>query len=304
MRSCFFRLVSALLLAPVAGVPAEIDRKAANAADSPGQLRQLASQKQALLNQLLGDSLAVARINASGNAQAQQFMAGARERYMKGLGELDSGHLVAANELFSEAIWMLGFARRLAPDANDRAQEERARNSQLLASIDSLRRSYRNHLHHLARSENEDPGWRTVTDLIETAKAHARAERLLEANHLLLQAEYGLLEAFGAVLRSKTIDYTPHFSDVQGEFHFEFERNRSYGELVPIAIAELKPLPEAVKLIARYVGSNRTLRDESQSLAASRNFTAALRRIREGTAELQRALLAAGLAVPQEAKDK
>lgn len=297
-------VLASLFLASAAGLAAETERKGVPASATALNLRQLVKQKQELLNQLLGDSLAAARINASGNAQAQQFMSGARERYIKAVAVLQSADLGAANELFNEAIWMIGMARRLVPDSLERANEYRARYSQLLSSIESLRRSYRVHLSHLKRGENEDPGWRKVSGLVEEARTHAAAERLLEANRALLQAEYNLLAAFGTVFGTTTLDYTPHFSDAKEEFQFEFERNRSYGDLVPMAIAELKPSAQAIGLIARYVESNRVFRDRAQHLAASKNYPEALKNIREATAELQRALLAAGLVVPQEMKDQ
>jgi len=292
------------LVAIPAALAAGHERKGASTGATTSNLPQLVKQKQAFLNRLLGDSLAAARIDASGNAQAQQFMSGARERYMKGVGVLQSGETGAANELFNEAIWMIGMARRLVPDSSDRLNENRARYSQMLASIESLRKSFRLHLSHLGRSESDDPGWRRVSNLIDEAKAHAGAERLVEANRTLLQAEYGLLAAFNSVLSARTIDYTPHFSDAKDEFQYEFDRNRSYGDLVPLAIAELTPSGDAIKLIARHVESNRALRDRAQQLAANRNFQAALNSIREATEALQRALFAAGLVVPQEAKDQ
>lgn len=292
------------LVAGPAAITAEHERKGASAGAASSDLPQLVKQKQAFLNRLLGDSLAAVRIDASGNAQAQQFMGGARERYMKGVGVLQSGETGAANELFNEAIWMIGMARRLVPDSSDRIHENRVRYSQMLASIESLRKSYRLHLSHLGRSESRDQGWRRVSSLIDEAKAHAGADRLVEANRSLLQAEYSLLAAFNTVLSARTIDYTPHFSDAKEEFQFEFERNRSYGDLVPLAIAELKPSGDAIKLIARHVESNRALRDRAQQFAANRNLQAALQSIRDGTAELQRALLAAGLVTPQEVKDQ
>lgn len=291
-----------MLLVPALGTTAELKREGAASAPevSPAHLRQLVAQKQAMLGQMLGDSAATARIDASRNAQAQQSLAGARERYLKGMRELDSGNVGGANELFNEAILLLGIARRLAPDAAGRMEEERDRYARLLASIESLGRSYRIHLIHLARSESDDPGWRAVKQLVDTAKTHGSANRLVEANRLLLQAEYALLEAFGGVLRSNAIDYTPHFSDVRDEFQFEYERNQSYSELVPLAIAELKPSADATRLITRYMESSRKLRDQAFQLAGSRKFSEALASIRAGTEELQRALAAAGLVVPKE----
>lgn len=296
--------VAWLCLAVSAGLTAEGERRIAPAAPADPHLRELIKQKQAFLDQLIGDSLAAARITASGNAEAQQFMGGARQQYMKAVGVLQSGDLDAANALLNESIWMMGMARRLVVDEAHRINEYRARYEQLLASIESLRTSYRSHLSRLGRSEDEDAGWRTVNRLTEQARALAGAQQLAEANRTLFQAESSLLAAFSSVLGTSTIDYTPRFSDAADEFRFEFERNRNYAELVPLAIAELKPSGDAVRLIARYVESDRAFRDRAQKLAANRNYREALNNIRSGTAELQRALAIAGLSVPQESADQ
>jgi hypothetical protein len=292
--------VAALLIDGTA-LAADVKRVPDPAVANPAQIRVLVRQKQVLLDQLLGDSLAAARIDASGNTQAQQFLNGAREFYMKGVGMLHADDHEGANKSFNEAIWMMGVARQLVPDIADKGSEQRLRYNQLSSGIESLRRSYRTHLSHLGRTEAEDPAARKVAGLVAVARKHADGGRLAEANGALIRAEYDLLEAFGKVLRTSAIDYTPHFSDAKDEFQFEFERNRSYNELVPVAIAELKPAPDAVRLIVRMVESNRAARELAQRQAANKNFEAALKSIRDGTAELERALLAAGLVMPQEA---
>lgn len=304
MMSADWRLaVIALSCASVAGWAAQGEHKGSAAAIPLSHLRELVAQKKALLNQLFGDVPAAARIAASGHAQAQQSMNGAHEQYLKALTVLQTGDLNNANELFNEAIWMIGIARQLAPDTSNRSNELRERNERLLASIESLGKSYHTHLSHLGRHESEDTAWRKVASLIAEARTFPES-RMAEANRALLQAEYELLAAFSAVMSTKSIDYTPHFSDQKDEFQFELERNRSYGDLIPLTIAEFKPSGQAIRLIARYVESNRVFRDTAQQLATARNYQSALNNMRNGTAELRRALLAAGLVVPQEESNK
>lgn len=304
MKTAIWKLVVvALLYCSAAGWAAQPERKSGVTAASSLHLRELVMQKQAFLNQLLGDSLASARIAASGHPQAQQSMGAAREQYIRALAALQSGDLNNANELFNEAIWMIGMARQLAPDPASQGNEQRERYARLLASIESLGNSYNEHLSHLGRGKRDDPAWLKVANLIAKARALAGSQAV-EANRTLLQAEYELLAAFGSVLNTKSIDYKLHFSNQKDEFQFEFERNRSYVDLVPLAISEFKPSGEAIKVIARHVESNRALRDAAQRLVTVKNYKGALGNIRNGTAELQRALLAAGLVVPLEDKNQ
>ena len=296
-----FLVVAALYAACPGGFAAEAGRASAPSVAAP--TRQLVEQKQAFVNRLLGDSPAITRIARSGNAQAQQFLSGAREQNAKAVAVLQSGDIGAADAAFNDAIWMIGKALQLVPDPRSRAVEQRVRYAQLLASIESLQGSYRTHLSHLRRAEKEDGAWTTVSRLVEQAKALAATEQVGEANRTLLQAEHDLLAAFGKVLSATTIDYTLHFSDAADEYRFEFDRNRSYSDLVPLAVAELKPSQDATKLIGRYVESNLAMRSMAQQQAAGKNYPEALKNLRAGTAYLQRALLAAGLVVPQELKD-
>lgn len=296
-----FLVVATLFAACAETFAAEAGRAGAPSVAAP--TRQLVEQKRVFVNRLLGDSPAVTRIAKSGNAQAQQFLSGAREQNAKAVAVLQSGDIGAADAAFNDAIWMIGKALQLVPDPRYHAVEQRVRYAQLLASIESLQGAYRAHLSHLRRVEKEDSAWTTVSRLVEQAKALAAAEQVGEANRTLLQAENNLLGAFGKVLFATTIDYTPHFSDAADEYRFEFDRNRSYSDLVPLAVAELRPPKDAMKLIDRYVESNLAMRSMAQQQAAGKNYQEALKNLRAGTAYLQRALRAAGLVVPQELKD-
>lgn len=287
------------ILAAATAAGAEGERAAGSAA--PAVTARLVEQKEALVIRLLEDSPAARRIAASGNAQAQQFMSTGREYHRSAAAAMQAGDIRAADGLLNEALWSIGRARQLVPDSMYRVIEYRVRYAQLVASIDSLQESYRGHLGHLGRSAADDAAWKNVAGLVDEAKSFRASERLAEANVLLLKAERGLLAAFSAVLGMNTLDYTMHFATAAEEFRFELERNRSFGELVPLAIAELRPAGDALRLIDRYVESGRMAREAAQQHAAHRDYVAALKAIRGGTAQLERALTAAGLAPPQEA---
>lgn len=300
MMQSMWRGVALLLLAAAATAAAAQGERAAGSA-APPVTTQLVEQKEALVNRLLEDSPAAQRIAASGNAQAQQFMSAGREHHRSALAALQAQDIRAADGRLNEALWSIGRARQLVPDSMYRVIEYRVRYAQLVASIESLQASYRGHLSHLGRAPDDDASWKTVAGLVEEAKSFRVSERLADANRLLLKAERSLLAAFGTVLGTNTLDYTMHFATAAEEFKFELDRYRSFGELVPLAIAELRPAGDALRLIDRYVESGRAARESAQQHAAQREYAAALKIIRGGTAQLERALTAAGLAAPQEA---
>ncbi len=273
---------------------------AGHAAAQSAPSAQLVRQKDLLAARLLADVPALERIGASRNAEAKALVERARGDYGRALAALKSGDTAQANALLNDVIAAMARARHLVPDPEARAREERMRNTQLGASLESLRKSYREHLAHFGREPQSDAAWLSVSRLVEQAADLAGAQRMAEANRLLLQAESLQLDAFGPLLAGKTLIYAPHFSDAADEFRFELERNRDYGELVPLALAELRPSEGARRLVERYVASNEDLRRTATRRAATADFSGALAAIRAGTAYLQRALLAAGLVVPQE----
>lgn len=293
MRRLALILAAAWLGGHAAAQTGGADAKAAPSA-------QLVRQKDILAARLLADVPALERVAASGDAEAKGLVARARENYRKALAALKSDDHAQANVLLNDVIAAMARARHLVPDPEVRMREERLRNEQLGASLRSLRQSYREQLAHSGRETQDDAAWRSVSQLIEQAESLAATQRVAESNRLLLQAESVQLDAFGPLLSGKTLIYAPHFRDPGDEFRFELERNRDYDALVPLALAELKPTEGARKLVERYVASSEDLRRTAMRRAATADYSGALAAIRAGTVYLQRALLAAGLVVPQE----
>lgn len=262
--------------------------------------RRAVEQKALLVQRLLADSPAVKRINESGNEEARSHFAAAARHQSRAAAALQAGDVPNADAQLNEALWMIGKARQLVPDSMKRVIEYRFRYAQLLASVESMEHAYRGHLQRLNQTPAQDASWVKVARMMEQAKTYRTAEQLPEANRELLNAQSALLAALGALLKGVTLDYTPRFSQVSDEFGFELTRHDSYADLVPIALAELSPAETARKATHRHVESSRGLKQQAQQLAAAKNYDDALKAIRAGTEELQRALQSAGLVVPQQ----
>jgi len=283
-----------------AGVPAQEQRAAAPQLSSP-PTRTTLEQKHALVARLLGDSPAAKRIAGSTNAEAKQYMAVAQEHETQAAAALAAGELPKTDVLLNEALWMIGKARQLVPDTMYRVIEWRFRYARMQDVVDALYGSYEKHVTRVsairAPRDREE-----IARLIGEARSFRTSEQIPEAVAALERAERMLLVGLNQMLGSETIEYTQKFESSSEEFAHELHRNRSYAELVPIAISQLRPGPEALRLAARYIESNQTLTEQAQQQAARKNFPAALKGVREGTASLQRALAAAGLVVPQDMK--
>lgn len=294
-----FVIVCALLLSAAAAVA---ETAPTPSAADPQSQRRLLEQKAALVERLLSESPAAKRIGASSNADAKQHMAAAREQYAAVGALLQSGDLAGADARLNEAMWLIGKARQLVPDSMYRLTEHRVRYARLLESIESLRGSYEHHMGRAkgASADKEKANLARVSSMVEEAKSLATSEQVVEANKVLASAEQSLMAGLNRLLGTETLQYTPKFNTPNEELDYEMERNRSLVELVPVAVAQLNPPKEAVQLIDRYVSSNESLRGQAKQHASKRDYRSALQSVREGTAFLQRALLAAGLVVPQE----
>jgi len=58
------------------------------------------------------------------------------------------------------------------------------------------------------------------------------------------------------LLKSATIAYGLQFETQAAEYAYELERNTSYVELMPLAISELRPAPDAMVQINQYLAQN------------------------------------------------
>jgi hypothetical protein len=269
---------------------------------------QVVKQKEALVKRMLTDSPAATRIARSNHDEAKKLFAAAQQNYDRSLASIQSGDIGAAERELNEAMWNLGKARQMVPDIANRAIEDRVRYQRLVEATEGLRAAYGRHLARAkgqpAGSAGTDADLTQATQLIEEAKNLANSEQTGESVKLLERAEKTLMVALNRLLGARTLEYAAQFETLAEEFAYELDRNRSYVDLVPVALNELKPAEDARRLVERYVERNRGLVEEAQRHAAGKDYKSALKDVRSGTGFLQRALLAAGLVLPQEAAEK
>jgi hypothetical protein len=99
-------------------------------------------------------------------------------------------------------------------------------------------------------------------------------------------------------MHARTLDYTARASTAVEEYEIELARHRSLADLVPLAVNDLKPRAEALKLIERYTEASTTLRTQAQQRQAAGDTQQALAHLRNALLFVQRALSTAGLVTP------
>lgn len=261
---------------------------------------QIVEQKIAMIDKVLNQSPVAARVLTSQNELARRHFTSARELLSHAQALSARGLLRGADSLLNEAIWEISRAQQLVPDPGSQQAGERVRFGQLEDSVAALQRTALIALPPASgrQGESAERIAARANALVEQAVALARADRYIEANKQLDQALVLLLKDASARLAGHTIVYDRRFADRREEFDFELDRHRSFERLVPLALVEFRPAPEALVLVERYVAQARELRERGEA-QVGRDAMAAIKNVVDGTDSLRRALQAAGLVVPQ-----
>lgn len=286
---------------PAASLPMPAAAESAGAQPSGGSLQAAVDSKMRLVQLLLERSPAVQRIPDSGNAQARGMLAEAQAAYQRAGAEAQAGRPEAAVRLLDEALRQIVAAARLVPDPAQAAAQERARYAQLSEAIRAFQALYRNVSQRGAGNAQATlaPDLDRIGAMLDKAAGLASAGNHREANRQLDDAYRIVASMLNKILLSETVVYAARFDTPAEEFEHELARNRSYEDLVPVALAQLRTPPETAALSERYAQQSRQLREVARQRAAGGDYGSALKTIQDATGHLQRALRAAGLAVPQ-----
>ena len=277
----------------------------AQAQQATGGIPAGLAQKQAFARSMVEDAAVAERIQASQDAEALRLLTLAKDNYTRALAAMKNGDFSSAEKQFNEAMSAIGKARRLAPDAAALAIKQRADYTAKLESVEALEKSYRSYLKRAGRkpgaSGNETDEFASlgISRLVEAAKKHAEENRPGDALRALDKAEQVMRSALNRVMGSTVIDYAQKFETPAEEYAFEVERNRSYLEAIPVAIAEFKPTDEAKMNIENLVKQNREAVEQAREYAEQKDYSRALASVRTGTDYLLNALAVAGLVLLQ-----
>lgn len=286
MQACACAAVFALLMGSAPRLWADADSDRAQVV-----------QKMSLAARLLSDPPATERIMGSGSRPAVGHLDEGRVHHALAADLLARGEVDAAHRAVDEALRHLGMARRMVPDATARRAAARTRHAQLMDSTERLIEAWRERVGSQAQGDGSD--LTAALGLIAVARRLARDGNYDESNQALARAERHVLSGMNQMLHAATLDYTLRSNSPAEMFDHEMARRRDFAELLPLAVRDLRPPPEAVSLIDRYTETSNTFQTLALQQRHAGNIAQALAHIRNATLYLQRALLAAGLVSPQ-----
>ena len=285
-RVCAWVAVAALQMGATAPLSAQ------NVAD-----REQVAQKLELTERLFSDASASARISGSGNQAAVGHLDEGRVHHALAADLLKRGDVEGARREVDIALQHLGKARRMVPDTSIRKAAARSRHDLLLGSTERLIDAWRERAGPQMQAHGND--LTAALGLIDVARRLAREGRYEESNQTLTQAERHVLTGMNRTLHAVTLDYTLRASNPAEEFEQELARRRGFAELLPLAVRDLNPKPDALALIDRYAEASNAMQIQALEQRRVGNSERALVLIRNATLYLQRALLATGLVAPQ-----
>lgn len=256
--------------------------------------RRVIEQKSALVQRVLADSPLARRIATGGDDQARRYLAEAAAQHLRAQALAAEGRIQASEAAIDAAMALIGKARQLSPDRNQMQSEQQGRYAALRDSTQGLLAAARRHATRKP-GEVEPPELSRGAGLVEEARGAADAGRFDDAQRALLGAERELLAGLARMLGSATLDYTLRFDTPAEEYRHETARFDSFRRLVPVALAGLKPAPDATRLAQQYAQRGLQLQNAAEQQSARGEMRAALETLREAIEWLQRALAAAGL---------
>lgn len=260
-------------------------------------------RKQRLVQLLLAQSPAVKRIPQSNSSQAKKKLAEAQSLYAKAEGESTAGRTEAAIKLLDESLRQIASASSLVPDSVEQAARERIRNVELRDAINSFQTLHKSLLSRMSTNKLQIPAVAADIDridgMVDKADALVAGGNQHEANVVLNTTYKMVVSTLNKILAAETIVYGLKFDSPADEFRHELARNRSYEELIPIALAQLNTARETATLAEHSAQQSRDLRAAAQKQASGGDDRAAVKTIQVATSHLQRSLRIAGVVVPQ-----
>jgi tetratricopeptide (TPR) repeat protein len=275
----------------------------AAAAPAAEDARTQAEQRIALVARLVADSPAAQRIVASGQSAAVSHLDESRLHLARAQDAFKANDYALARRAADEALMHLGHARRMVPDAPARQQMQRQRHEQQQAALERLLEAWR--ARAAARSDNGNADLLDAAGLIGNARSLGQNGRHDEALQQLAAAQERLVRGMARTYAGAgDIDYTPRAATPGEAFHLELAQYGAMADLLPVAMAQMRPRPDALALIERYRQSANALHTQAQQSFERGDSANALANLRNAVLYLQRALAAAGVVTPLPADEK
>lgn len=257
---------------------------------------QQIQQKIQFADMFINQSAVVARIEASGNAMAQELHRGAKENFQTARAALAAGDQAKALTAIEEATRMMSEASRLVPQASS-GEAEKQRFAESYESVQAFLASYERNYQQAVKggSKPRAINLAQIRDTMSNARGLADDGKYNEAISMLGGAQDTLTTALSEMLHDQTIVHELKFETPRDEYEYELTRYQGYEALVPLAIRQRNPNEQTVKLMMQYVDRAKEVKALSEPEAAKGNYGEAILMLQGATSNIERALQVMGV---------
>lgn len=288
---------SAKIQGILADAKAELTKLAGSGKPAVKKSGTKVSHKLALAEMMMAGG-GVKRVLASGNDEAKGMVLEAKATIEAGKKALDGGDNNGAERHTDKALKLVSKAQRLVP-TKDELKEQATTYEEKLAAVgkyaDSYTEQYEDTLKKRGKGATVKYDAAEVKNLVAKAKGLAVKKQYFKASENLQQAELLITSAIQKMMDKQKVVYELNLDTPEGEYKYELGRYKSYHELVPVALEQMKPSKGIQKLMDMYVKKGEDQKAAAVAKAKAGDYSVAIAMILSATKNVRLALKSAGV---------
>lgn len=250
------------------------------------------------VGRLIGQSSVSRRIEASGNAEALERRARAREAYRRALEARDAVNLEEAERLLAESSKLMFEAVRLADRNRVNEDKERADFSTRRESVKSLLAAQRRISAEKSEIANAAETSRAIEELLGEADRLAAAKQWPKARAALNKAYLVAKAAVSSMRAGSTLVHSLNFATPEEEYRYELDRNDTHLMLVKVLAGEKAKLQQGSAMREKFARKAAELRRQAEEASAAGDYAGAIRLLEDSTRQLVREIRSLGVFIP------
>ena len=292
-------LASSLPLSATAAEPSPENSASVTRPARPPEDKAQLERRLGSVDTLLEKSSAAKQIEASGNPQALEFRAQARDLRKQADAAFQANNLPESSRLLDQAAKMLFEGARLAAPEQITGEKKQRDFDNRLESVKALLSAQK----RISLEKNQGAKGTETTKKIEAqigeATALAKAGKLDEGRAMLDQVYLTTRTAVEGMRQGDTLVRSLQFANKEEEYVYEIDRNDTHKMLVKVLLDEKRASnPNLESMVQKYLEQAAVIRTNAEAMAAKKDFETGIKLLEDSTKELVRAIRGAGIYIP------
>ena len=250
------------------------------------------------VQRMVNESEAAKKIAADSNEEAKNLQQQANDLLQQAEQALKGGDAVKASQLLGQAkLTMFQAMRSVGGEVKSQKQQDDFQNR--LQSTESLLQAHHNYAKENHLNGDAVKTAQFVEQTLTTARRlFAQGERE-KASQLVDDAYLSIKMSLTRLRSGQTVVRALNFANKEEEYHYELDRNDTHKMLVQVVLKEkLAANPGLAKLVDMNMKIAEDLRGKAAQQAGQGDFDTAVQTMEQSTAQIIRAIRAAGIYIP------